>query len=123
MDIQTRISRQRVKHIVDSYQLEGDDANAFVLYLASLLDEYRPALIELAMVEAIVESWSVIPLLRGTPFLEKVHKRLNQWRQSPIESSLSPAHFEQITGLDAVAVFGPHPWPQPLSPQGASEAP
>ncbi|MEM9162626.1 MAG: hypothetical protein AAGC54_06095 [Cyanobacteria bacterium P01_F01_bin.4] len=127
MEIQARISRQRVRHIIDSYRLEGDDIPAFNTYLASLLDESPSPLIELALVEAIVNGWSIIPLPRGVALLTQVHERLKQWQQqpikSPIKSLVTPTVFEQITGLDSAVVFDPQVLTQPRSPQGASESP
>ncbi|MEM9905261.1 MAG: hypothetical protein AAF921_09595 [Cyanobacteria bacterium P01_D01_bin.44] len=123
MEIQARISRQRVKHIVDSYQLEGDDTPAFNTYLASLLNELPTPLIELALVEAIVNGWSIIPMPRGVALLTQVHERLKQWQHQPINSLVTPAVFEQITGLDAAVVFDPQILTQLRSTQSASESP
>ncbi|MEM8807368.1 MAG: hypothetical protein AAGF01_15205 [Cyanobacteria bacterium P01_G01_bin.38] len=123
MEIQARISRQRVKHIVDSYRLEGDDTPTFNTYLASLLDESPAPLVELALVEAIVNGWSIIPLPRGLALLTQVHERLKRWQQQPIKSSITPAVFEQVTGLDSAVVFDPQILTQLRSPQGASESP
>ncbi|MEO1400205.1 MAG: hypothetical protein AAFV72_03010 [Cyanobacteria bacterium J06635_1] len=123
MEMQARISRQRVKHIVDSYRLEGEDTSAFNTYLASLLDESPSPLIELALVEAIANGWSIIPMPRGIDLLAQVHERLKQWQQQPVKSLVTPAEFEQITGLDSAVVFAPQVLTQPQSPQGASESP
>ena len=142
MDIQQRIIRQRVNHIVDSYQLDGNDADAFTIFLDKLLESYPQSLIELALTEAIVKGWSEVPMERGMPFIKGVHERLRCWQPDPeppaqisgsfippgakslgatsldvravdpnpidpesIETTLTSAQFEQITGLDASLVF------------------
>ena len=65
MDIQERISRQRVQHIIDSYQLDGDDGDVFTDYMDQLLETYAYPLIELALTEAIIKGWSEIPMKKG----------------------------------------------------------
>ncbi|NEP17405.1 MAG: hypothetical protein F6J97_10945 [Leptolyngbya sp. SIO4C1] len=105
MEICHHISRQRVRHIVDSYCLAGSEAAAFATYLESLLEEYWHPLIELALVETLAKGWSTVPLVKGIPFLQKVHRRLKQYQQSPIISLITPDQFEQITGLDATPIF------------------
>ena len=143
MDIQKRITRQRVNHIIDSYQLDGSDGEAFTDFLDNLLEIYPQALIELALTEAIVKAWSEVPMQKGMPFIKGVHDQLRCWQPdlepsaqlpgcftsarpktslgatsldvkavnpSPIDpesinTSLTPAQFEQITGLDADLVF------------------
>jgi hypothetical protein len=129
MEIQERISRQRVKHIIESYQLGGNEVDAFSAYLEDLLKQYPHPVIELALTEGIVKGWKVIPMVKGMPFLEAVHKQLKTWETQPIISTVTPAQFHQITGLDASVVFGPDALPDavvtqpPLLPQGASESP
>ena len=137
MDIQERIARQRIQHIVESYQLDGDDGDAFASYLAQLMEVYPQPLLELALTEAIVKGWSEIPMRKGMPFICKVHEQLRLWQpelepslstpltaakvpwtvvdavavrpelmdRKAIEARLTPAQFEQITGLDASVVF------------------
>lgn len=136
MDIQERIAYQRIQHIVDSYQLEGDDGEAFSSYLAQLMEVYPQPLLELALTEAIVKGWSQIPMQKGMPFIHKVCEQLRIWQPElesslskslipstalgaadaavayrepvdckAIETQLTPAQFEHITGLDASAVF------------------
>lgn len=130
MEIQERISRQRVKHIVESYQLSGAETgvDAFNAYLAELLKQYPHPVIELALTEGIVKGWKTVPMVKGMPFLEDVHKQLKTWETQPIISTITPAQFHQITGLDASVVFGPDALPDvvvtqpPLLPQGASES-
>jgi hypothetical protein len=106
MEIWEQLSRQRVKHIVSSYQLGGDEAPRFDGYLEELLQRYPRPLIELALVETLVDAWSAIPMVRGMGFLSKAHDRLKTWESQPIASTLSPAQFQQISGLDPSPVFG-----------------
>jgi hypothetical protein len=106
MEIWEQLSRQRVKHIVSSYQLGGDEATRFDGYLEELLQHYPRPLIELALIEAIVDAWTAIPMTRGMVFLSKVHDKLKLWESQPIVSTLSPAQFQQISGLDPSPIFG-----------------
>jgi len=106
MEIWEKISRQRVKYIVDSYQLDGNDDEDFDEYLEDLLQAYAPPQIELALVEVLIESWRVMPLIRGVIFLERSHERLKSWESSPITPHISATHFRLITGLDPTPVFG-----------------
>lgn len=142
MDIQERITRQRVHHIVASYQLDGNDGDAFADILNQLLETYPQSLIELAIAESIVEGWSDVPMQKGIPFIQKVQKKLRSWQPElelpsrpstslktlnpkffgamsldvrAINSSsinpetigitITPAQFEQITGLDTGLLF------------------
>jgi hypothetical protein len=118
MEIQEQISRQRVKHIVDSYQLQGSDGEMFDDYLEELMQIYPLPLIELAIVETIVNSWLNVPLVKGSLFLTQAHQRLKSWAESqPIISTLTPEQFQQITGLDPSTVFGAElPPPQTTRP-------
>ncbi|MBD2175595.1 hypothetical protein H6F42_01515 [Pseudanabaena sp. FACHB-1998] len=106
MEIWEQISRQRVKHIVDSYQLDGEDDEYFYEYLEDLLQAYAPPQIELALVETLVESWRNVPLLRGVVFLERSHEILKSWETKIFAPKISPTHFQLITGLDATPIFG-----------------
>jgi len=106
MEIWEQISRQRVKYIVDSYQLDGEDDEDFDEYLQDLLQAYAPPQIELALVEALIASWQVTPLLRGVSFLERSHQFLREWENKPIKPQVSPTHFQLITGLDPMPVYG-----------------
>lgn len=90
MDIQERINRQRVHHIVASYQLDGDDGDAFAELLAQLLETYPQSLIELSLIESIVQGWSEIPMQKGMRFLQGVHDRLRLW-QPDLDISSSPS--------------------------------
>lgn len=113
MDIQQRISRQRIQHIVDSYSL-AEDAAALA-YLEALSRQYPHPLVELALTETLAQQWLSVPLARGVSFLQQAHSRLRQWQNQPIFSTITPRQFEQITGLDADPVFGtddrPDNWP------------
>lgn len=115
MNLQAQLNRQRVKHIVDSYQLEGEQSQAFWLYLEELLQSHPSPLVELAMIETLVTGWLTMPLERGTDFLAKVHHQLQVWQTEPIASSLTPEQFQQITGLDAAPIFGLPELPPPQS--------
>jgi hypothetical protein len=105
MDIHEQISRQRVKHIIDSYQLAGDDGD-FDDYLDDLMRVYPMSLVELAIVETLVDRWLTVPMVRGFAFLAQVHQRLKSWENQSIVSTLTPEQFQQITGLDPHPVFG-----------------
>ncbi|MBW4582350.1 MAG: hypothetical protein KME42_22510 [Tildeniella nuda ZEHNDER 1965/U140] len=125
MEIGAQLSRQRVKHIVSSYQLDGNDTEAFEQNLHLLLDHYPSPLIELALVQTLVDSWLQVPLLRGYAFLAKAYDLLKQWEQAfcqgdslaqELASTISPEQFQQITGLDPTPIFG-------CSKLSASQAP
>ncbi|MEL6230128.1 MAG: hypothetical protein AAFR24_09465 [Cyanobacteria bacterium J06627_3] len=111
MDIQERITRQRVHHIVASYQLDGDDGDAFADTLNQLLETYPQSLIELAITESIVEGWSDVPMQKGIPFIQKVQKKLRAWQpdlerlRRPTTSlkTLNPKFFGAMS-LDVRAV-------------------
>ena len=105
MEIQALINRQRVKYIIDSYRLAGDDGEAFSLLLDELAEVYPLARLELALVEVLVESWTVFPMERGLPYLHKAENRLRAWRTEGPSPRLTPAQFEQITGLDSTVTF------------------
>jgi len=106
MEIWEEISRQRVKYIIDSYQLDGDDDEYFYDYLEDLLQAYPPPKIELALVEILIEGWRNFPLLRGVPFLERSHNLLKSWENKTIIPNISATHFRLITGLDPTPIFG-----------------
>lgn len=106
MEIQEQLNRQRVKHIVSSYQLFGNEVEAFDTQLEALLKTYSSALIELALVETLTEQWSNIPMERGLSFLAQTQDKLKSWEQQPIISKITPEQFQQITGLNPLPVFG-----------------
>jgi hypothetical protein len=106
MEIQEQINRQRVKHIIDSYHLSGAEADRVDTYLEELLQHYPTALIELALVETLVDSWLTIPPIKGIAFLSQSHDKLRAWESQPIISTITPEQFNQITGLDPSPIFG-----------------
>jgi len=106
METWEQISRQRVNYIVDSYQLSGDDDEYFDEYLEDLLQAYPSPQIELALVEILVRSWHVNPIIRGVAFLKRSHELLKTWENHAIAPNISPTHFRLITGLDPTPVFG-----------------
>ena len=102
MDIQERITRQRVKHIVDSYQLDGNDVDAFADNLAKLLDSYPQSLIEIALVEGIIKGWSEVPMQRGMPFIQGVQERLRSWQSKLDPSSQLFSTFQSVPTVTAL---------------------
>lgn len=106
MTIQKQLNRQRVRHIISSYQLEGSEENDFYLGLEALFQDYPTALIELALVETLVDAWLRVPLLRGLNLLGQVHQKLQIWEKYPIASTVTSEQFYQITGLDPTPIFG-----------------
>jgi hypothetical protein len=106
MEIWEQISRQRVKYIVDSYQLAGDDDEYFDDYLEEILQAYAPPQIELALVEVLIESWRNLPPMRGYAFLKRSHDLLKSWENKAIYPSISATQFRLITGLDPTPIFG-----------------
>jgi hypothetical protein len=106
MDIQEEIKRQRIKHIVSSYQLNGSEESQMEIYLNELIEIYPMPLIELALVETLVDRWLTVPLIRGRDFFSQAHNKLRTWESQPIVSTLTPEQFHQITGLDPAPVFG-----------------
>jgi hypothetical protein len=97
--------RQRIYHIVTSYCLSGDEPMPFEAYLIDLMQVFPEPLIELAIVEVLVQQWLQVPLVRGLAFLQKTHQMLNTWQSQQIESRLTPASYELITGLESAPVF------------------
>lgn len=115
MELQDQLNRQRVKHIISSYQLAGQESAQFDPYVDDLLNTYPSPLIELAIAETIVDNWATVPLVRGVKFLKQAHSRLQHWENQPIVSTLTPEQFQQITGLDPTPVFGSAELPPPRS--------
>lgn len=97
--------RQRIYHIVTSYCLSGDEPMPFDAYLIDLMQVFPEPLIELAIVEVLVQQWLQVPLVRGLAFLQKTHQMLSTWQSQQIESRLTPASYELITGLEPAPVF------------------
>lgn len=106
MKIREQLNRQRIKHIVSSYHLDGDETAQFNIYLEELLQIYPYALIELALVETLIDQWLTVPAHRGIPFLTQTHDRLKVWENEPIISTITPEQFHHIAGLDPTPVFG-----------------
>jgi hypothetical protein len=118
MELQEKIKRQRVQHIVTSYHLDGDldgDTESFQTALETLLAIYPTPLIELALVETLVTYWLKVPLLRGEEFLAEVGGLLKEWEhhillnetgEARAIACVTSAQFYQITGLDPTPIFG-----------------
>lgn len=106
MEIREQLSRQRVKHIVSSYQLGGNEQLQFDLYLDELLQKYPCPLVELALVETLIDRWLSVPLTRGVEFLAQTQDKLRAWEEQPIISTITPEQFQHIAGLDPTPVFG-----------------
>jgi hypothetical protein len=106
MEIQERINQQRVRYIVDSYQLNGSEVEEFNGYLSDLIKHYPTPLIELAFVETLLDHWLTVPLTRGSAFLKQAHQKLKTWESQTIVTTLRPDQFHQITGLDPAPIFG-----------------
>lgn len=115
MSLQEYLNQQRVKHIVDSYQIDGDEADQFSSYLNELFQAYPAALIELAVTETLVDGWASVPMVRGVDFLKQSHDKLKEWELSPIVSTVTPEQFQHVTGLDPAPVFGTAELPPPRS--------
>jgi hypothetical protein len=107
MNLGEQLNRQRVKHIASSYRLEGENLEAFSLYLEELLQNYPTPLIELALVETLVDQWVIVPMPKGCDFLQKAHALLQFWQSNAIASTITPEQFHQISGLDPCPIFGP----------------
>lgn len=99
MQLQDRINRERVNYITTSYALEGNDRDAFQLYLCELLQRYAQGWVELALIEVIVRHWHLPPLPKGVPFLQEVQHLLREWAQGDRGSTINALQFECITGL------------------------
>ena len=112
-DIQEKLNRQRIQHIISSYQL-SDQENGFNRYLDELMQDYPQPLVELALVETLIDQW-LAPLRRGSEFLAQTHSKLQTWENCPIVSTITPAQFQQIVGLDPTPIFGSAELP-PVTP-------
>lgn len=106
MTLQEQIQQQRIKHIVSSYQLDGENHEMCEACLTAMLQLYPTGLIELALVETIVQNWARVPMVRGIEFFQQVETRLNQWQNDVISVSFSPTEFQLVTGLDPSPIFG-----------------
>jgi len=122
MELGVQLNWQRIKHIVSSYQLDGNDREAFERDLHLLFAHYPSPLIELALVETLVDAWLQVPLLRGCKFLAKAYELLKHWEKQAFlqgdsltrqcATTISPDQFQQITGLDPAPIFGALPTSQ-----------
>lgn len=117
MTLEAQVSQQRVKHIISSYQLEGDEAETFVKYLHEMLHTYAAPLIELALTETIVSNWLTVPMVKGVAFLDQAHTLLQRWESSEVTNTLTPEQFQQVTGLDPSPVFGSSEMPSIVHPR------
>jgi hypothetical protein len=115
MELGAQLKRQRIKHIVSSYQLDGNETEAFDQALELLLNHYPLPLIELALVETLVDGWLHMPLMRGCKFLAKAYEQLQTWENQTLQcdssallyiSTISPEQFQQLTGLDPAPIYG-----------------
>ncbi len=113
MELLEQLNQQRVKHIISSYQLNGSDTGAFDSYLDGLFRVYPSPLIELALVEILVDCWLQVPMTRGCQFLVQVQELLQSWENNDVVSTIAPAQFHQITGLDPTPIFGATGTPSP----------
>jgi hypothetical protein len=113
MSLHDRISRQRLKYIISSYQLDGHQSHQVSNFLEELQSRYPLPLIELAVVETLVDQWVSVPLVRGMAFFAKAHAKLKAWETQPIISTITPAQFRHITSLDPTPVFGTTDLPPP----------
>ena len=121
MDIQSEVSRQRVKHIVDSYHLQGDEVALCEGYLDELIELFPMPAVELALVETLLKNWLTIPMPRGKVFFEQAHELLKLWKESSeVDTTVSIEQFQQITGLDPAPVFGPESPPHSPVPRTVS---
>lgn len=124
MAVRDSSQRQRLQHIVDSYSLAGSEEEVFYPILRHWESRHPLPLIELAVVEALVQTWLRLPRPTGTTFLKLVGRRLQQWQTPPVESAITRSQFEQVTGLDPSPIFGPLPPSEgavPLSPETPAE--
>lgn len=101
-----QVNHRRIQHIVNTYQLAGEDPHVFHQALNDWLGVYVAPLIELALVETLVDGWLTVPMPRGLKFLHRMQERLAHWESHPIISTITPAQFHQITGLDPAPIFG-----------------
>lgn len=105
MDDQSQINYQRVKYIIESYTLEGQDGDSFWTFLDELLGTYPAPLVELAIAETIATNWLQVPMPRGIDCLVQIQSLLKTWETPPIVSRLTPSSFRDITGLDPAPIL------------------
>ncbi|NJN49381.1 MAG: hypothetical protein HC805_05890 [Alkalinema sp. RL_2_19] len=63
--LQQRVDQQRVKHIIESFQLAGPARRQFDDRLEQLFADYPSAWLELAIAEVLVLNWLIVPMPRG----------------------------------------------------------
>jgi hypothetical protein len=105
MTLQQKVDRQRVKYIVSSFSLAGNDEVRFHDRLEALCDQYSPTWLELALAEIIVLNWLIIPMPRGLAVMRQVQNLLRQWERHGVTHLLNPQEFQRVTGLDPNPVF------------------
>jgi hypothetical protein len=98
MELQERISRQRIYHIIDSYQLLGSPPIPAELdhKFSQLLSNYSQEVLELAIANCVAKAWTQLPMPRGQAFLDLLTEHLN----NQLPNQLTPQQFQQITGLE-----------------------
>lgn len=99
MPLQQSLNWQRIQHIVTSYNLAGENPDGFQSHLQHLLNSYSCIAVEWCLVELIVHHWHCPPLPRGVDLYPDLQQRLDRWPNSSLPQPLSPAQFQQITGL------------------------
>lgn len=107
MTLAEHLKKQRVKHIVSSYQLNGSEVEACEQELDQLLERYPSAWIEFAFADAIAHHWATLPMPRGLVLFNHVRESLQQWERTGVSSTLSPDDFQHITGLNPSSIFEP----------------
>jgi hypothetical protein len=105
MTLQQQVDRQRVKYIVSSFRLAGDEATRFTDRLEALFDQYPLAWLELAIAEVVVLNWLIVPMPRGLEVIRQVQNLLRQWERHGVNHLLNPQEFQRVTGLDPNPVF------------------
>ncbi len=103
--LQQRVDQQRVKYIIESFQLAGQDGRDFYRRLDQLFASYATTWLELAFAEVLVVNWLIIPMPRGLEVLGQVHSLLEQWQYNGLTHLLTEQEFYRITGLDPAPVF------------------
>ncbi len=97
--------QQRIKFIVASYDLAGNDSQSFETHLNALMGKVPLMLLELAVVETLIRHWLKVPVERGVRFLDHTQQLLMLWQKGKLDIGLTPLHFEMITGLDPTPTF------------------
>ncbi len=105
MTLQQQVDRQRVKYIVSSFRLAGDETARFDDRLEALIENYPLAWLELALAEVVVLNWLIVPMPRGLAIIRQVQSLLRQWERHGVTHLLNPQEFQRVTGLDPNPVF------------------